>query len=611
MCGIAGEFRFHGGQSPADWEAISELMARRGPDDAGAWQDDFCTLVFRRLAILDLSAAGHQPMVSADGRYTLVFNGEVYNFAELRRELQQCGINFRSRSDTEVVLYALAHWQREALNKFNGMYALGFYDRRERRLLLARDHAGIKPLYYVQHAAGLAFASQYDQLLAHPWSDGLAYSSVAASLYLSLAAVPAPFGILENTFMLEPGSWLEVDRRGQISQGHYYEFPRFQSPVLGGQEALEAVDAAIQNAVKRQLVSDVPIGGFLSGGIDSPLVCAKMQQVCENGMRAFTIGTGGDITDESQEAVRYAQALGIQQTLVQVAPDDAVAMVDDVVAACGEPFGDFSIFPTLLVAKLARRDFTVMLSGDGGDELFWGYARRFGELMRGLEDFCHSRNTRRVRHLARRVLRRPQTASHRYGSVGEWQRAMHHRLPQAWLDKIFPNLPAWRTDYKAFDYTGCDADDTAQWIRWNEFVSHLSGVLLKVDRASMYNSLEVRVPLLDREVIDVAVQIDWRDCFNLKQAEGKIPLRKSLARHLNFQTSAKKGFEPPMGKWLRGALRPYMEDVLLKRDSLAGVALDKAALRGLYRQHLEERVDFGWGLWPLLSLALWEQRYGR
>ena len=211
MCGIAGELRFNSRPSQANWEAISKLMQRRGPDDSGAWRDNHCNLVFRRLSILDLSSAGHQPMVSEDGRYVLVFNGEVYNFPVLRQQLEQKGVRFCSHSDTEVVLYSLIEWGRSALDRFNGMFALGFYDSRERKLLLARDHAGIKPLYYMHHSQGLMFGSQYDQLLAHPWSEGLLFSPAAATLYLHLASVPAPYGILENTFMLEPGGWLEID----------------------------------------------------------------------------------------------------------------------------------------------------------------------------------------------------------------------------------------------------------------------------------------------------------------------------------------------------------------------------------------------------------------
>jgi asparagine synthase (glutamine-hydrolysing) len=611
MCGIAGELRFGSRPTQADWAEISHLMVRRGPDDSGAWSNDHCDLVFRRLSIIDLSSAGHQPMVSAEGRYILVFNGEVYNFPELRRQLEQKGVRFRSHSDSEVVLYSLIEWGRDALDRFNGMFALGFYDSREKKLLLARDHAGIKPLYYMQHSQGLMFGSQYDQLLAHPWSQGLSYSPAAATLYLHLASVPAPYGILENTFMLEPGCWIEADGNGRITRGRYYEFPRHQPPMIHGKEALEAVDAAISSAVKRQMISDVPVGAFLSGGIDSPLVCAKMQEVSPGGMHAFTIGTDEESTDESQEAMRYARELGIGQTVKHVSPDDAVELLDDVVSACGEPFGDFSIFPTLLVSRLARENFTVMLSGDGGDELFWGYARHFGALMKGVDDYCHSRRWRRMMRVFRKLSGLPTGgAGYRYHSLGDWHRASYSRLPEDKLQQVFPHMPDWPADYEPFQYTGHDPDEMAQWLRQSEYVSHMSGILLKVDRASMYSSLEVRVPLLDREVIDVAVQIDWRDCFDPLKGIGKIPLRKSLARHVSSQSSAKKGFAPPMGQWLRDALRPVVEETLMTRDSLAGVPVDRKALRALYQRHLDG-LDLGWGLWPLLSLALWEQRFGR
>jgi len=611
MCGIAGELRFNLGPSQANWEVISEIMSRRGPDDSGTWRDEYCDLVFRRLSILDLSKAGHQPMVSEDGRYILVFNGEVYNFTELRRHLEQRGVRFRSHSDSEVVLYALVEWGRSALDRFNGMFALGFYDARECTLFLARDHAGIKPLYYLQHSAGLVFASQYDQLLAHPWSESLSFSPAAATLYLHLAFVPAPYGILENTYMLEPGSWLEVSSDGKISQGSYYEFPGNQATVLKGQEAFDAVDAAITAAVKRQLVSDVPIGAFLSGGVDSPLICAKMHEVTESGMSAFTIGTGGGIADESQDAIRYARELGIEQIVKHMVTDDAVNMLEDVVSACGEPFGDFSIFPTILVSKLARENYTVMLSGDGGDELFWGYSQRFGQLMDGVGDFRFSRPWRLGLNKFRRLVRLPQTGSHLHCSLGDWQREIHTHLPSAWLRKVFPHMSAWPVDYDIYDYSGCDPDEAGQWVRKNEFVSHLTYVLLKVDRASMYNSMEVRVPLLDRGVIDIAARVDWKTCFDPLKRIGKIPLRNSLARYLPFQTSAKKGFEPPMGKWLRTSLRPVIEEILLTRETLAGVGVDRKALHALYREHLSGSQNYGWGLWPLLSLALWEERYGR
>lgn len=610
MCGVAGELRFSSQPSEADWKKISELMAKRGPDDCGYWHDERCNLAFRRLAILDLSEAGHQPMLSPDGRYAIVFNGEIYNFKELRQQLEQQGVIFRSHGDSEVVLYSLREWGRDALDRFNGMFALAFYDTHERKLLLARDHAGIKPLYLLHNSKGIVFASQYDQVLAHPWSKNLPYSPEAVALYLHLAFIPAPYGILKNTSMLEPGSWLEVDSHGSILQGHYYDFPRYQIPTLRGPEALEAVDATITAAVKRQMVSDVPLGAFLSGGIDSPLVCAKMQIAGKDQMHAFTFGASGDKIDESEDAIRYARQLGIDQTVEQASTDDAVNLLDDVINACGEPFGDFSIFPTLLISRLARKKFTVMLSGDGGDELFWGYSQRVGLLINNVGDFRYPWWWRRLLRPVRRLSHLPIMGSYQYRTIGNWQRAMHTHLPAKWLYRIFPDMPSWPQDFDLFDYAGRDSDDMAQWVRKNEFSCHLTGVLLKVDRASMYNSLEVRVPLLDREVINVAAQLDWQDCFDPIKNIGKLPLRESLARHLHFQTTAKKGFEPPMNKWLQTSLAPVVQDTLLSRESLAGIPLDKTALRGLYQQ-LSEGLNYGWGFWPLLSLALWQKKYNR
>ena len=354
------------------------LMERRGPDDQGFWTDGkHGSFGFRRLAILDLSPYGHQPMLTSDGRYILVYNGEVYNFHELRDELDYRGIGFRSTGDTEVVLNILAQYGKEGLNRLNGMFALAFYDSAQKRLLLARDHAGIKPLYYLLSSGGLVFGSQYDQIMIHLWAKRLQVSTEALALYLRLGYIPAPYALFQQTYMLEPGTWLEVNAEGRVKQGKFFEFPLFRESTLRGEEAYEAVDAAVTKAVRRHLVSDVPLGTFLSGGIDSPLVTAKMRAASNGPVRAFTIGTHGDHLDESPDASAYAREIGVEHTIEHVTPEKAVTMLDDVVASCGEPFADYSIFPTMLIARLARQHVKVMLSGDGGDELFWGYAGRF------------------------------------------------------------------------------------------------------------------------------------------------------------------------------------------------------------------------------------------
>ena len=615
MCGIAGQLSFENHPLLDDDTAnrMCFLMERRGPDDIGRWSDGkHCSFLFRRLSILDLSPAGHQPMLTADRRFALVFNGEVYNFRELRSDLEERGVQFRSTGDAEVVLYALVHWGRQALRRFNGMFALAFYDTYEKRLLLARDHAGIKPLYYLANNRCVVFASQYDQLLTHPESRNCSPSLEALSLYLQLGYIPAPHAFLKQTHMLEPGTWFEITAGGDRHSGRWFSFPKKVVANLRGEEAFEAVDTAVTNAVRRQLVSDVPIGTFLSGGIDSPLVAAKMKQALGSSVRAFTIGTNGDELDESKNAVIYAKELGVEHILRQFGPNEAAQMVDSVVSACSEPFADYSMFPTMLVSGLARERVTVMLSGDGGDELFWGYYGRFASVLELAKDFRQPHSLRVARRVATRYLGLGSAKRNIINpSIGDWYRGKHSRLFDWQAKALFPNLPDWPAAFQLFDYHGGEADEIAQWLRWNEFVGHLTMVLLKVDRASMYHSLEVRVPLLDREVVDVALRVDWHSCLDLKNGIGKLPLRHSLAKHVEKQTSVKRGFTVPMGHWLRGPLKSRFEEVVLNRKDFLGLPFNSASAKEMFAKHQRGDGDYGYGLWVLLSLALWEERHFR
>ena len=614
MCGILGQITFSD-RGCFTAEEISprliDLMARRGPDDEGVWSDGWhCAFAFRRLSILDLSDSARQPMLTHDGRFVLVYNGEVYNFRELRSELVHEGVKFRSTGDTEVVLYALVHWGHRALSRFNGMFALGFYDSVEKHLLLARDHAGIKPLYYMLTPRGLVFASQYDQILAHGWSRESQVSPAALGLYLRLGYIPAPYALLQDTYMLEPGSWLQVSGENRVRHGRFFEFS-FSEPSLRGEEAFEAVDAAVSSAVRRQLVSDVPLGTFLSGGIDSPLVAAKMRAASNGTVRAFTIGTSGDHLDESSDAAAYAREIGVEHVVEHVTSDTPLQMLDDVVAACGEPFADYSIFPTMLVSWLARQQVKVMLSGDGGDELFWGYFDRFASVLEKVDGFAQSPSRQNTGWDLQRLLK--TSTGHEDlrwpGSIGDIYRLKHTRVSEGWLKRMLPDLPEWPSDFTLFSYTGLEPDRTAQWLRWNEFVGYLTMILLKVDRASMYHSLEVRVPLLDKEVVDVAARVDWRSCLDVQRRLGKLPLRHSLARHVRHQTWTKRGFTVPMDVWLKGPLRPVFEEAVIEREEILGLPLNKAAVRAMFDRHLSGQVNYDWVLWMLLSLALWEQRH--
>jgi asparagine synthase (glutamine-hydrolysing) len=614
MCGIIGQISFskaaHGAPTEANFRRLLALMARRGPDDAGVWSDNgWCTLGFCRLAILDLSQAGHQPMVTPDGRYVLVYNGELYNFSELRRELEQKGIRFRSTGDAEVVLYSLVEWGTSALARFNGMFALGFYDGMERRLILARDHAGIKPIYYLREPEGLVFASQFDQILAHPWSKNSDVAADALAIYLRLGYVPAPYALLSNSHMLEPGQWLEITNDEEIRGGRYFEFPSYQEPDLHADDAYEAVNAVVTKAVRRQLVSDVPVGAALSGGIDSPLVVAKMRAVSNGTVRAFTIGTSGDALDESVYATDYARQLGVDHYVEQLSLGRVSEMLNEVVAACGEPFADPSMFPALLLSRLARKHSTVMLSGDGGDELFWGYAGRFSSVLERVAAVTRPTERTNARWNIKELLsvEKGQRAINWPRSVGDLYRSVHTHLTDGWLKRIFPDLPGWPPDCKLFEYDGWEPDRTAQWLRRNEFLSHLPMVLLKMDRASMYHSLEVRVPLLDREVIGVAQRVDWRSCLDVKRRVGKLPLRNALARDVRYQTYVKRGFGIAIDEWLRGPVREIFEECVVSRQDILGLPVNQRAIQELFDYHLSERGDYGRALWTLLSLVLWEK----
>lgn len=611
MCGICGELRFESttGADEREFEYLVDMMARRGPDDRGVWAGGLCRLGFRRLSILDLSATANQPMVAGD-RYALVFNGEVYNFRELRVDLERRGAAFHTTGDTEVVLQALIHWGKDALDRFNGMFALGFYDAQSQTLLLARDTVGIKPLYVLTGREGLFFASQYDQILAHPWSERRSISPDALGLFLRLGYVPAPYAMLEGTAMLEPGSWLEVTAGGQTARGRYYSFPVYQPPDLRGNEAYEAVGAAVTSAVRRQMVSDVPLGTFLSGGIDSPLVTANAMAATNRPLRAFTIGSDDPVHDETADALEYGRRLGVEHITEEYTPAKAIDWLERVIEACSEPLAEFSIFPTMLVSSLAQRDVKVILSGDGGDELFWGYTFRFNPVLSMATRFRQPHWWRSGHHGLSQLMRGSNDLRHlRWPTIGAWYEGIHTRMPDSKLNLLFPGFPDWPDGYDLFRYDGWQPDQTAQWLRWNEIQGHLTRVLLKVDRASMYHSLEVRVPLLDREVLDTAARVDWQSCLDLANNVGKIPLRRALATHVDFQSHHKRGFTIPMGDWLRGPLLPVFRDVVLERSDLLGMPINRPALEDLLNGHLNGRHDQSWWLWTILSLALWSERH--
>ena len=618
MCGITGMVVRDGLSDDDRHEvaALTELMARRGPDDDGAWDDGaVCALGFRRLSIIDLSEAGHQPMVSADGRHVLVFNGEIYNHRELRAELEREGRRFRSTSDTEVVLQALETWGRAALARLNGMFALGWYRVDEQLLLLARDPVGIKPLSWWWSPEAFVFGSQYDQVVRHRRCDRTRVAADVLGLYLRLGFVPAPYGVIEGTGQVEAGHWLEV-RPGRAPEVGVFRAPLAAVPPeerLRGREADDAVAEAVQRSVERQMVADVPVGVFLSGGVDSPLVASAMTGAATERVHAFSIGTDDPEMDESAAASAYAAQLDVQHHLRRIRGEEAVALVDDVAQAYPEPFGDYSSFPTLLVSQLAAEQVKAVLSGDGGDELFWGYPR-FAKVRAARRWFRLPTGARRAAYVATKPapnLKRPPRGI-MFPTIGDWYLNAHSGMRTEDLASFAPDLVGLPSSFAGFDLPGLPTDDELlQWVRSNELAYHLPMILQKVDRASMHHSLEVRVPLLDLEMIDLAARID--PSAALQGATGKVVLRKALAARVDPATipQAKKGFTVPLGRWLRDDLRPLVEERLLRSDSFPAGVFDREAVASWYEDHRSGRLDRTRGLWNLLALQLWADTHLR
>jgi len=614
---------------------MADTLTHRGPDDADSWVDPATgvALAFRRLAILDLTPTGRQPMQSADGRFVLAFNGEAYNFAALRAELEAKGVRFRGRSDTEVLLEGISTWGFAAtLERVNGMFALACWDRSERRLLLARDRFGEKPLYYGWFGTTFLFGSELKALRSHPAFAADVDRDVLAK-YLQRACVPAPHTIYTGVSKLEPGTWLSMDP-DQPGTAHV---ERFWSPIGAAleamtrassptpEEAADAVEHALTTSIGLRMVADVPVGAFLSGGTDSSLVVALMQAQSTMPVRTYTIAFDAAGYDEAEQAKAVAAHLGTEHTELSVTPAEMQAVVPRLATMYDEPFADSSQIPTFLVAQLARGDVTVALSGDGGDELFGGYTRYLA--------------FERLRRLARipRVARLPFAAVLRSQPPQRWDRVVRgttrvvRRRPPAQpgdkLHKLARSLSVagpgdvWSTLTScwvdppvvgAATPTGPDlgpsahAIDGVEWAMLADTASYLhDDLLVKVDRATMAVSLEARVPMLDPNVFDVAWSLPLD--AKVRGARGKRVLTDVLARHVpdTIVGGPKTGFGVPFGEWLRGPLRSWADD-LLAADRLRNEGfLDAPVVERRWREHRAGSHDHRHELWAVLMFESW------
>lgn len=623
MCGIAGCWTLGGGPPEvALAEAMAATLAHRGPDGAGAWADpdSGLALAHRRLAILDRSPAGAQPMASADGRWVICFNGEVYNHPALRRALAAEGVTPRGASDTAALLEACARWGlRGALARAEGMFAFALWDRRKHRLSLVRDPAGIKPLYWTLAGRRLLFASELKALRQAPGFVARPDPAALAGFFRH-GYVPGPHTAYAGVAALPPGCILEVTAEAAPRLDRYADLPALLAPPepdppLSDAEAVAALEALVGQAVARQMVADVPVGVFLSGGVDSSLVAAFAQRASGRRVASFAIGFAASGYDESPHAAAVARHLGTEHATLTVTP----AMVRDLLPRLpeiyDEPFADPSQLPTLLLCQWARRQVGVALSGDGGDELFGGYDRYQRALRLARWPLALPPPLRRaVATALRRVpaARLPGRLGPRLGKLATLldrggEDALYRAMMSLWPVEESP-LPGVAPHPGRFDAPAPVPEFLRRMQRLDAGTYLPDDILVKVDRASMAVGLEVRVPLLERPLWALAGRLT--PVQRLRGRQGKWALRQVLYRHVPraLVDRPKMGFGAPVGQWLRGPLRDWAEP-LLAPASLEAAGLDPRPVLACWRQHLAGGTDWQYRLWPVLMFVAWQRRW--
>ena len=635
MCGIAGlvDPRLPAESLSDTARRMADALRHRGPDDAGIWSDPAAGIAFshRRLSIIDLSPTGHQPMLSADGRYVITFNGEIYNYQALRAEEVAAGYPFRGASDTEVLLARISRLGlAQTLRATRGMFALALWDRQTRTLELARDRLGEKPLYYLASGGRIAFASEakaFHQLAG--WEARL--DPAGLGVYLAWGYSRGLGTVLEDVHKVAPASILtfHTDRPGQAPvASQYWELPSAEPVEADPRERLDEADSLLRTAVTRQMVSDVPLGAFLSGGIDSSLVVAMMQADRTTPVRTFTIAFPEASHDEGPFAQRVASALGTRHECVELSERELLDTLPRVAGVYDEPFGDTSALPTLLLSAVARREVTVCLAGDGGDELFGGYrayraargwARRVGWIpagaRRGLARAFAAVGVDGWDRVARltphnswwtgdRILKAFSLLD--FKELGE----LHGRITRHWPDPAAILSPVMARAVGAVAPIA-RARDVRDLMRNDQGHYLPDDIFTKVDRAAMSVSLEVRAPFVDADVVEFAARLPTAMLFD--DRGGKALLRRLLARYLDpaLYERPKRGFSAPVGRWLRGPLRRWADD-LLAPDRLARQGIfAPVAVQRYWQEHLSGTREWQYLLWDVLMFQEWWDRQPR
>jgi asparagine synthase (glutamine-hydrolysing) len=641
MCGITGFLNSRNLMNGREYHSILEkmtgTMVHRGPDSENIWMDRATGIALghRRLSIIDLSQEGSQPMLSANHRYLIVYNGEIYNFQEIRSELGDAGLlaAWRGHSDTEVMLAAFCQWGVEtSLKKFNGMFAFALWDREERVLYLARDRMGKKPLYYGWMGDVFLFGSELKALLAHPAWVGEVDRDVLTQ-FLRFGYIHSPHSIYKGIFKLPSGCYLQLPSDRMRPQNIPDPIPFWsagdvalnglQNPFSGDEgEAVAALDKLVRDAVKRRMISDVPLGVLLSGGIDSSLITAIMQKLSDRPVKSFSIGFDETQYDEAKKAKAVAKYLGTDHTEMYVTPNEAMAVIPRLPTLYDEPFADSSQIPTFLVFQLARHDVAVALSGDGGDELFGGYnwyrdtLDKWNKIAwlpyscrKPVADFITTvsavsgcddhRMDQRLQKISEILSLKSPYEFYRW-------RLSHNREAEQMViggrepQTVFTNS----TSRRSFS-------DLRQWMMYVDMVSFLpDDILVKVDRASMGVSLEARAPLLDYRIVKFAWQLPLK--MKIRNGYGKWLLRQLLERYLPLQLvdRTKVGFGIPVGEWLRRPLRDWAENLLNEKKLSDQGFLNPRLVRERWNDHLTgKRKNLHYYLWHILMFQAWLEAY--
>lgn len=606
MCGFLGQYSTNL-SSKDSFLKVLNIAQHRGPDQQGYWSNEEIQLGFNRLAIQDLSGAGHQPMHSNSNNWVVVFNGEVYNHLELRKKTSH--YSFKGHSDTETIVASLEKYGFEkTISELIGMFAIAAYNKQTNQLFIARDSVGIKPLFYCKSASNLWFASQFNQVVNGLGKSNVSLTKSGTREFLQFGYMQAPNTIYREVKQLEPGQYLEVSNNS-IKLSYYKQWPAKGEPEIFDEDSVDSVNhfnELFSEVIYSQLQADVPLNSFLSSGIDSTLVSAFARNINKE-LKTFTIGLGGGESDERSVAKKYADLLDTDHYSEALDPNEFSNKLDDHFLKLGEPFADYSSIPTYFICKSARKNSTVMLSGDGGDELFWGY-NRMSKFSQSYYYFKDSLGTRRLKKKLKITKPAASGAVYDFKGIDEMAWNVHSHIFNA--DKIVPQSSFYPETRELYRFKGNNQKEFRNWLRYNEFYGHMQRVLIKVDRMSMASSLEVRVPLLDQRIVDFAWQL--KSSFGLIENHRLKPfLKDRLAEHLPQEliNQKKKGFTFPLSSWLKNELKEEVLD-LLHSDIYGQEYLDKEVWNQYIKMYYSEQRNISneWGIWIMYSWQKWMQQ---